>query len=93
MYHRFNEHKYPSTNIQMEIFTKQMKIIQNSNYNFSNPEQFDKNFNKPKLNKEILITIDDAFLSFYLEAWPYIKKNKIPLYCLFQQSLLEKKDI
>ena len=28
--------------------------------------------------KEILITIDDAFESFYTEAWPYLKKNKIP---------------
>ena len=27
MYHRFNENKYPSTNIQMDIFEKQMEII------------------------------------------------------------------
>jgi hypothetical protein len=25
MYHRFNENKYPSTNIQMDIFKEQMK--------------------------------------------------------------------
>ena len=25
MYHRFNEHKYPSTNIQMDIFYDQIK--------------------------------------------------------------------
>jgi peptidoglycan/xylan/chitin deacetylase (PgdA/CDA1 family) len=37
-----------------------------------------KNFDNPKKNKEILITIDDAFQSFYTEAWPYLKKNKIP---------------
>ena len=35
-------------------------------------------FNIPKLKKEILITIYDAFESFYTEAWPYLKKNKIP---------------
>ena len=29
MYHRFNENKYPSTNIRMEIFKEQMKIIKN----------------------------------------------------------------
>ena len=34
MYHRFNESKYPSTNIQMEIFEKQIEIIKKSNYNF-----------------------------------------------------------
>jgi len=78
MYHRFNENKYPSTNIQMDIFKKHIEIIKNSNYNFHNPNKFNEQFENPKLNKEILITIDDAFESFYLEAWPYLKENKIP---------------
>ena len=34
MYHRFNESKYPSTNVQMEIFKDQIQIIRNSNYDF-----------------------------------------------------------
>ena len=78
MYHRFNESKYPSTNVQMDIFKNQMEIIKNSDFKFHNPHNFKKKFNDVKLNKEILITIDDAFQSFYLEAWPYLKKNKIP---------------
>ena len=91
MYHRFNEHKYPSTNIQMDVFKKQMQIIKNSNYIFSNPKNFEKNFNTPKTNKEILITIDDAFLSFYLEAWPYLKKNKIPFVLFVSTEPVGKK--
>jgi peptidoglycan/xylan/chitin deacetylase (PgdA/CDA1 family) len=67
MYHRFNENKYPSTNIQMDVFKEQMEIIKNSSYNFSNPKNFKENFSSPKINKEILITIDDAFLSFTLK--------------------------
>ena len=78
MYHRFNESKYPSTNIQMDVFKKQINLIRNSPFNFYNPEEFEENFNKPKKEKKILLTIDDAFLSFYTEAWPYLKKNKIP---------------
>ena len=78
MYHRFNESKYPSTNIQMDIFKNQIKIIKKSNYVFSDPNKFNKKFQTPKKNKEILITIDDGFESFYLEAWPHLKKNKIP---------------
>ena len=78
MYHRFNESKYPSTNIQMEVFKNQIEIIKKSNYSFNNPENFKEEFDIPKLNKEVLITIDDAFQSFYLEAWPYLKENKIP---------------
>uniref|UniRef100_UPI003EBB6712 polysaccharide deacetylase family protein n=1 Tax=Pelagibacter ubique TaxID=198252 RepID=UPI003EBB6712 len=78
MYHRFNENKYPSTNIKMDIFEEHINIIKNSDFNFHNPNNFDEQFNKPKQKKEILITIDDAFESFYTEAWPYLKEYKIP---------------
>ena len=78
MYHRFNENKYPSTNVKMEIFKQHIDIIINSNFNFHNPNDFEKQFNIPKSKKQILLTIDDAFESFYTEAWPYLKKNKIP---------------
>ena len=40
------------------------------------PQTREFHISKPK--KEILLTIDDAFASFYNEAWPYLKKNKIP---------------
>ena len=39
---------------------------------------FDNFFKNPDAEKKILITIDDAFSSFYKKAWPYLKKNKIP---------------
>ena len=78
MYHRFNENKYPSTNIRMEVFDKQMSIIKKFDYKFYDPGRFISEFENPKNTKEILITIDDGFKSFYNEAWPYLKKNKIP---------------
>ena len=91
MYHRFNEDKYPSTNIQMNIFKQQMEIIKNSNYTFFYPDKFEKNFTSIRTNKEILLTIDDAFLSFYLEAWPYLKKNKIPFILFVSTEPVGKK--
>ena len=78
MYHRFDEKKYPSTNIQMDVFKQQIKIIKNLKYNFYNPKDLKKNFHNPKVEKKILITIDDAFSSFYEIAWPYFKEEKIP---------------
>ena len=78
MYHRFNENKYPSTNIQMEIFKNHIGIIKDNNLKFFNPLKFEEEFSIPKPNKKILITIDDAFSSFYINAWPYLKENKIP---------------
>ncbi len=62
----------------MDIFKEHINIIKNSNFNFLNPNNFAEKFNVPKSEKEILITIDDAFESFYTEAWPFLKENKIP---------------
>ncbi len=62
----------------MDIFDQQMLIIRNLNYKFYDPKFFLSEFDKPKKEKKILITIDDGFKSFYTEAWPYLKKNKIP---------------
>ncbi len=78
MYHRFDENKYPSTNIRMDIFKKQISIIEQKKYEFYNPKEFDSNYKIPKSNKKILLTIDDAFSSFYENAWPFLKEKKIP---------------
>ena len=78
MYHRFNENKYPSTNIKVDIFKKQLELIQKNNIEFYDPIKFDTEFKYPKKNKKVLITIDDAFSSFYENAWPILKKRKIP---------------
>ena len=78
MYHRFNENKYPSTNIKVDIFKKQLELIEKNNIEFYDPLKFDNEFKHPKKNKKVLITIDDAFSSFYENAWPILKKRKIP---------------
>ena len=91
MYHRFNESKYPSTNIQMDIFIKQMDIIENSSYKFYNPKNLEKNFDVKKKDKKILITIDDAFSSFYDIAWPYLKEKKIPFILFVSTEAIGKK--
>ena len=78
MYHRFNEFKYPSTNISMDIFKKHVKLILDANLTFYHPKDFENEFDIPKKEKKILLTVDDAFQSFYDNAWPYLKKNQIP---------------
>ena len=91
MYHRFNESRYPTTNIQMKIFDQHIKVIKNLNYNFYNPNFFVEEFEKVKSEKKILITIDDGFKSFYEEAWPYLKKNKIPFILFVSTEPVGKK--
>lgn len=78
IYHRFEENKYPSTNVRMDIFKQQVDIIYKYNLDFYNPINFEEEFNVPKIKKKILLTIDDGFSSFYNNAWPYLKEKKIP---------------
>ncbi len=78
MYHRFEENKYPSTNIKIDIFQKHLNIIKENNFSFLSPNNFELEFSKVTKEKKILLTIDDAFSSFYLNAWPILKKNRIP---------------
>ena len=78
MYHRFEENKYPSTNVKIEAFKKHIDIIKENKLQFLNPKDFDYEFNKVSKEKKILLTIDDAFTSFYINAWPILKSNKIP---------------
>ena len=85
MYHRFNEPKYPSTNVQMDIFKEQIKIIESSNAIFIDPNNLDKEISTIHKTKSILLTIDDGFSSFYKNAWPYLKNKKIP-FILFISS-------
>ena len=78
MYHRFNENKYPSTNIQLDVFKEQLKIIENEGIRFIHPKKFKENISKNKEERKILLTIDDGLLSFYQNAWPILREKKIP---------------
>ena len=78
MYHRFDENKYPSTNIRMDDFLEHIRIIEENNINFINPKNFEDELKNNKTQRKILLTIDDGFSSFYENAWPILKKKKIP---------------
>ena len=78
MYHRFEENKYPSTNIRINDFSKHLEIIEKNKIQFVNPKKFEEELIKNKRKRKILLTIDDGFSSFYNNAWPILKKKKIP---------------
>jgi len=78
MYHRFEENKYPSTNIKIEDFKKHLEIIKKEKIQFINPKNFEEELISNKKQRKILLTIDDGFLSFYQNAWPILKEKKIP---------------
>jgi len=78
MYHRFEENKYPSTNIKINDFRNHIKIIEENKIKFVNPNNFEEELKNNKTQRKILLTIDDGFSSFYENAWPILKEKKIP---------------
>ena len=78
MYHRFNESKYPSTNIQLDVFKQQLKIIEKEGIEFIHPKNFEKSLIENKNKRKILLTIDDGLSSFFDHAWPILKEKNIP---------------
>ncbi len=78
MYHRFEENKYPSTNIKIDDFKTHLDLIKKAGFNFVNPKNFEEDLKNKKNNRKILLTIDDGFSSFYNNAWPILRSKKIP---------------
>ena len=85
MYHRFEENKYPSTNVRMKEFNLQLEIIKQNNLEFISIDELRKILieNKNYENKKILITVDDAYRSFYENGWKVLKEKKIPFILFF----------
>ena len=78
MYHRFDESKYPSTNIMINEFESHLDSINKDGFTFISADDFINNFSSTHSQKKVLLTIDDGFTSFYESAWPILQKNKIP---------------
>ena len=62
----------------MDIFKQHIELVRSSKLEFYHPDDFKNDFSKAKKEKKILLTIDDGFSSFYSNAWPYLKREKIP---------------
>ena len=73
------------------IFLKnKFKLLKVKITNFMIQIILKNDFTKVK-KKKILITIDDAFSSFYDNAWPFLKKNKIPFILFVSTEPVGKK--
>ncbi len=78
MYHRFEENKYPSTNIKIRDFLNHLQLIEKENVEYINPKNFINDLRNKRGQRKLLLTIDDGFTSFYDNAWPILKQRKIP---------------
>ena len=91
MYHRFEENKYPSTNIRISEFKQHLELIKENNIKFVNPSNFKTELNNEKNQRKILLTIDDGYASFYKNAWPILKASEIPFILFISTREVGKK--
>ena len=80
MYHRFGESEYPSTNIPIAQFEAHLAELASGAYSvLPLPDIVDAlRTGRPLPDRTVGLTIDDAYLSVYREAWPRLKAAGLP---------------
>lgn len=80
MYHRFGDGRYPSTNIRLEQFEAHLAEIADGPYTvLPLPEIVSAlRSGRPLPDRTIGLSIDDAYLSVYTEAWPRLREAGLP---------------
>ena len=81
IYHRFGEDAYPSTSIPIDQFEAHLEALKNGPYTVLALPDILKALRDgtPLPERTVAITIDDAFLSVYTEAWPRLKAAGLPM--------------
>lgn len=87
MYHRFGEARYAATNIRLEQFDAHLEELTSGGYNVMALTEIVEALVRDRAlpPRALAITIDDAFLSVYTEAWPRLRKAGLP-FTLFVAS-------
>jgi len=95
VYHRFDEQKHPSTSISSQNFYEQLHYLKKNNYNVLPASRlidfFYNGYDLPP--KSVFITIDDAFKSFYENAFPLLKNFDFPFSVFLSTGFVNKNRI
>ncbi len=80
MYHRFGESRYPSTNIEMNQFRFQLEYLKKHHYNVWPLSKIVQTLEDGKSlpPKTVALTMDDAYRSVYMQAFPLLKQYHFP---------------
>ena len=80
MYHKFGEDSYPSTSVTLEQFDAHLDYFKTNGYHVLPLEEIVTAYRNhtPLPENSIAITVDDAYLSVYKEAYPRMRKLNWP---------------
>ncbi|CAI8289125.1 MAG: Poly-beta-1,6-N-acetyl-D-glucosamine N-deacetylase [Alphaproteobacteria bacterium UBA4588] len=93
MYHRFGESRYPSTNISIQQFEAHLAHLAGGNYTVLKLDDIIVRLRAGELlpDRTVAITIDDAYLSVYTEAWPRLTEAGFPFTLFVASSPIDRK--
>ncbi|MDQ0898341.1 polysaccharide deacetylase family protein [Paenibacillus sp. V4I7] len=80
VYHHIDDQVQGSVTISTKLFEKQLEAMQRKGYHFISMDEF-KSFKSEGTaihENAILVTFDDGYKSFYTNAFPILKKMRIP---------------
>lgn len=80
IYHRFDESRYPTTNVSAERFREQLAYLLLHNYKVISLADLVSaiEHRTPLPDRAVVITIDDGYRSVYEKAWPILKSFGYP---------------
>jgi len=80
MYHRFGEDRYPSTSVRLDQLEAHLQHLTENNYQVWPLPQLVTRLaqGRPIPENTVAITMDDAYLSVYTEAWPRLRQKDFP---------------
>ena len=97
-YHEITDEKdalIPSYAVTTQQFSEHIQWLKKNGYHFINVDQLitahQGKYRLPK--KPVLLTVDDGYQSFYQNAYPIIRKNKIPVLLAVVGSWLEPSNL
>ena len=93
MYHRVGESRYPSTNVTLEQFEAHLRELSSGGYRvMALADIVDALLGAKTLpDRAVGLSIDDAFLSVYTEAWPRLKKAGFPFTLFVATGAVDRK--
>lgn len=81
IYHRFDESRYPSTNISADVFSQQLEYLRQQNYQVLALNEVVRRIaaGEPLPEKAAALCADDAYLSFAEVAMPIVRQYGYPI--------------
>ena len=81
IYHRFDEARYPSTNISIDDFSAHLAILKAEQIQVLRLIDLAEAMasGKPLPARSVVLTVDDAFTSFLTGAWPLLREAGFPV--------------